>query len=192
MKRKISALFAAFMILSACSAKSETETIVQEKTTAQMEVSSEPAEQEIIELPAEPAPEQTVPENGGQEEESAQAASWRDEPQTEQFDLEEVVSCTYTLPHFTLGTEEASKTANAIFEALGQDLRDYAQTSVYPSAQEKQAIGFLNGGYSAGESENALVVTYTISVSFSTETQDQQFTHTYTIDLTTGELLKEE
>ncbi len=192
MKRNMAALFAAFMILSACSAKTKTETITQEETTAQTEVSSEPAEQETIELPAAPVPETEEPETSSEENPSSQTASWFDEPQTEQFDLEEVVSCTYTLPHFTLGTEEASKTANAIFEALGQDLRDYAQTSVYPSAQEKQAIGFLNGGYSAGGSENTLVVTYTISVSFSTETQDQQFTHTYTIDLTTGELLKEE
>lgn len=192
MKRNMAALFAALMILSACSAKTETETITLEETTAQTEVLSKPTEAETIEFPAKPAPEQKVPENGGQEEKPAQAASWRDEPQTEQFDLEEVVSCTYTLPYFTFETEEASKTANAIFEALGQDLRNYAQDSVYPAAQEKQAIGFLNGGYSAGESENTLVVTYTISVSFSTETQDQQFTHSYTINLTTGELLKEE
>lgn len=186
MKRNMAALFAALLILSACGAKTETETITLEETTAQTEVSSEPAEAETIELPVEPAPEQEAPETDGQED------SWRDEPQTEQFDLEEVVSCTYTLPHFTFETEEVSKTANAIFEALGQDLRNYAQDSVYPAAQEKQAIGFLNGGYSTEVSENTLVVTYTISVSFSTESGDQQFTHSYTIDLTTGELLKEE
>lgn len=192
MKRNMAALFAALLILSACSAKTETETITQEETTAQTEVSSEPAESETIEFTAAPATEAEEPETSGEENPSSQTASWFDEPQTEQFDLEEVVSCTYTMPHFTFETEEASKTANAIFEVLGQDLRDYAQDSVYPAAQEKQAIGFLNGGYSAGESENTLVVTYTISVSFSTETQDQQFTHSYTIDLITGELLKEE
>ena len=37
-----------------------------------------------------------------------------------------------------------------------------------------------------------LIVSYTLSVSYSTETGDQQFLHIYYIDLTTGELLKEE
>ena len=40
--------------------------------------------------------------------------------------------------------------------------------------------------------DGTLVVDYTLSVSYSTETSDQQFTHIYTIDLSTGELLKEE
>ena len=40
--------------------------------------------------------------------------------------------------------------------------------------------------------DGTLVVDYTLSVSYSTEASDQQFTHIYTIDLSTGELLKEE
>ena len=68
----------------------------------------------------------------------------------------------------------------------------YAQETVYPTAQEKQAIGYVNGGYSISEENGTLIVSYTLSVSYSTETGDQQFLHIYYIDLTTGELLKEE
>ena len=58
--------------------------------------------------------------------------------------------------------------------------------------RKKGAIGYVNGGYSISEEDGAIVVNYTISVSYSTENGDQQFKHLYTIDLTTGELLKEE
>ena len=82
--------------------------------------------------------------------------------------------------------------ANAVFDTLSQTVLSYAQETVYPTAQEKQAIGYVNGGYSISEVDETLVVDYTLSVSYSTETSDQQFTHIYTIDLSTGELLKEE
>ena len=119
-------------------------------------------------------------------------AVWLDEPDTIQTDLEEIVTCTYTLPHLTLETDEASAAANAVFDTLSQTVLSYAQETVYPTAQEKQAIGYVNGGYSISEVDGTLVVDYTLSVSYSTETSDQQFTHIYTIDLSTGELLKEE
>ena len=92
----------------------------------------------------------------------------------------------------TLETDEASAAANAVFDTLSQTVLSYAQETVYPTAQEKQAIGYVNGGYSISEVDGTLVVDYTLSVSYSTETSDQQFTHIYTIDLSTGELLKEE
>ena len=114
-------------------------------------------------------------------------ASWLDEPERIQTDLEEIVSCTYTLPHLTLESDDASAAANAVFDELSQTVISYAQETVYPAAQEKAAIG-----YSISEENGTLIVSYTLSVSYSTETGDQQFLHTYYIDLTTGELLKEE
>ena len=102
------------------------------------------------------------------------------------------MTCTYTLPHLTLEKDETSAAANAVFDSLSQTVLSYAQETVYPTAQEKQAIGYVNGGYSISEVDGTLVVDYTLSVSYSTETSDQQFTHIYTIDLSTGELLKEE
>ena len=119
-------------------------------------------------------------------------ASWLDEPERIQTDLEEIVSCTYTLPHLTLESDDASAAANAVFDELSQTVISYAQETVYPAAQEKAAIGYVNGGYSISEENGTLIVSYTLSVSYSTETGDQQFLHTYYIDLTTGELLKEE
>ena len=119
-------------------------------------------------------------------------AVWLDEPDTIQTDLEEIVTGTYTLPHLTVETDEASAAANAVFDTLSQTVLSYAQETVYPTAQEKQAIGYVNGGYSISKVDGTLVVDYTLSVSYSTETSDQQFTHIYTIDLSTGELLKEE
>ena len=85
-----------------------------------------------------------------------------------------------------------SAAANAVFDELSQTVISYAQETVYPAAQEKAAIGYVNGGYSISEENGTLIVSYTLSVSYSTETGDQQFLHTYYIDLTTGELLKEE
>lgn len=122
----------------------------------------------------------------------ATAPTWIDEPQSFQFDLEETVSCTYTLPCLTLETSEASAAANAVFDSITQTITSYAQETVYPTAQEKQATGFLNGGYSITEEDGTLLVCYAISVSYSTETTDNRFEHTYTLSLSTGELLKEE
>ena len=78
-------------------------------------------------------------------------ASWLDEPERIQTDLEEIVSCTYTLPHLTLESDDASAAANAVFDELSQTVISYAQETVYPAAQEKAAIGYVNGGYSISE-----------------------------------------
>lgn len=196
MKRRMTALFAALLLLSGCGAKEQTSVQKEEaedsKTVAVLEKTEEAQESaSTITLPAEPA--QTEEENPAQDAEAAVSdKQWLDEPHTTQFDIEEVVSCTYTLPDLTLETSQATEAANAIFAGLTQDINEYAQNSVYPVAQEKQAIGFVNGGYSITQEENTLKVDYTISVSFSTESSDQQFFHSYTINLETGELLKEE
>lgn len=161
------------------------------------------------EEPAAPVQEETITPETPAEPEEAQAniihitpnqnaasdgleSSWLDEPETVQTDLEEIVSCTYTLPHLTLESADASAAANAVFDDLSQTVLSYAQETVYPAAQEKGAIGYVNGGYSISEEDSAIIVNYTLSVSYSTENGDQQFKHVYTIDLTTGELLKEE
>ena len=167
------------------------------KKTAQQEKPAAPVKKEVIvpETPAEPEESQENVIHITPNQNSASdglETSWFDEPETIQTDLEEIVSCTYTLPHLTLGTADASAAANTVFDDLSQTVISYAQETVYPAAQEKGAIGYVNGGYSISEEEGAIVVNYTISVSYSTENGDQQFKHFYTIDLTSGELLKEE
>ena len=182
MKKIFAVTVAAVLILSASGCA---------KMPAQQEAPAEPAKAEQIQ------PEETqenvihITPNQNQSSDGLEA-SWLDEPETVQTDLEEIVSCTYTLPHLTLESDDASAAANAVFDELSQTVLSYAQETVYPAAQEKGAIGYVNGGYSISEEDGTLVVSYTLSVSYSTESGDQQFKHAYTIDLTTGELLKEE
>ena len=188
MKKLFMVTLAAVLIISAAGCA---------KKTAQQGDPASPVQEETIvpETPAEPEDLQenvihiTPNQNGASD---GLETSWLDEPETIQTDLEEIVSCTYTLPHLTLGTSDASAAANTVFDDLSQTVISYAQETVYPAAQEKGAIGYVNGGYSISEEDGAIVVNYTISVSYSTENGDQQFKHLYTIDLTTGELLKEE
>ena len=188
MKKLFMVTLAAVLIISAAGCA---------KKTAQQENPASPVQEETIvpETPAEPEDLQenvihiTPNQNGASD---GLETSWLDEPETIQTDLEEIVSCTYTLPHLTLGTSDASAAANTVCDDLSQTVISYAQETVYPAAQEKGAIGYVNGGYSISEEDGAIVVNYTISVSYSTENGDQQFKHLYTIDLTTGELLKEE
>ena len=188
MKKLFAAAMAAILIIGAAGCA---------KQPAQQEEPASPIQEEAVvpETPAEAEELQediihiTPNQNGASD---GLETSWLDEPETIQTDLEEIVSCTYTLPHLTLESADASAAANAVFDELSKTVISYAQETVYPAAQEKAAIGYVNGGYSISEEDGALVVSYTLSVSYSTETGDQQFKHTYYIDLTTGELLKEE
>ena len=180
MKKLFAATLAAILILSAAGCA---------KKPVQQEEPAAPVQEEAIvpEAPAEAEKSQDnvihITPNQNQTQDGLEA-SWLDEPERIQTDLEEIVSCTYTLPHLTLESDDASAAANAVFDELSQ--------TVYPAAQEKAAIGYVNGGYSISEENGTLIVSYTLSVSYSTETGDQQFLHIYYIDLTTGELLKEE
>lgn len=188
MKKILAASLAAFLLFNAAACARQSSP--QQTPEPAQPVTQEPAAQP--EAPAqEPAePIRITPNQQGSATPSD--AVWLDEPDIIQTDLEEIVTCTYTLPHLTLETDEASAAANAVFDTLSQTVLSYAQETVYPTAQEKQAIGYVNGGYSISEVDGTLVIDYTLSVSYSTETSDQQFTHIYTIDLSTGELLKEE
>ena len=188
MKKLFAAALAAVLIAGAAGCA---------KQPAQQEEPASPIQEEAVvpETPAEAEEPQediihiTPNQNGASD---GLETSWLDEPETIQTDLEEIVSCTYTLPHLTLESADASAAANAVFDELSQTVISYAQETVYPAAQEKGAIGYVNGGYSISEEDGTLVVNYTLSVSYSTENGDQQFKHVYTIDLSTGELLKEE
>ena len=188
MKKLFAAALAAVLVISAAGCA---------KQPAQQEEPAAPVQEETVvpETPAEPEEAQeniihiTPNQNGVSD---GLESSWLDEPETVQTDLEEIVSCTYTLPHLTLENADASAAANAVFDELSQTVISYAQETVYPAAQEKGAIGYVNGGYSVSEEDGAIIVNYTLSVSYSMEGGDQQFKHVYTIDLATGELLKEE
>ncbi len=188
MKKFLAASLAAFLLFTAAAC-------ARQSSPQQTPEPAQPVTQEPAAQPEAPAQEPAEPIRITPNQQGSDTPSdtvWLDEPDTIQTDLEEIVTCTYTLPHLTLETDEASAAANAVFDTLSQTVLSYAQETVYPTAQEKQAIGYVNGGYSISEADGTLVVDYTLSVSYSTETSDQQFTHIYTIDLSTGELLKEE
>ena len=188
MKKFLAASLAAFLLFTAAAC-------TRQSSPQQTPEPAQPVTQEPVAQPEAPAQEPAEPIRITPNQQGSATPSdavWLDEPDTIQTDLEEIVTCTYTLPHLTLETDETSAAANAVFDSLSQTVLSYAQETVYPTAQEKQAIGYVNGGYSISEADGTLVVDYTLSVSYSTETSDQQFTHIYTIDLSTGELLKEE
>ena len=180
MKKFLAASLAAFLLFTAAAC-------TRQSSPQQTPEPAQPVTQEPAAQPEAPAQEPAEPIRITPNQQGSATLS-----DTIQTDLEEIVTCTYTLPHLTLETDEASAAANAVFDSLSQTVLSYAQETVYPTAQEKQAIGYVNGGYSISEADGTLVVDYTLSVSYSTETSDQQFTHIYTIDLSTGELLKEE
>lgn len=188
MKKRFTAALAAVLIISAAGCAKKPAQQIEPTAPVQKEAVVPEAPAEAVE-----SQENVIHITPNQNEASdGLETSWLDEPETIQTDLEEIVSCTYTLPHLTLESDDASASANAVFDELAQTVISYAQQTVYPAAQEKGAIGYVNGGYSISEEDGAIVVRYTLSVSYSTETGDQQFKHTYHIDLTTGELLKEE
>ena len=185
-KHTYAALLAAALLLS-------TAGCAKQPTTADAPAQETQVQDTVPEQAHQPQQEkaQPRPETAGTED-SASAGVWLDEPETMQLDLEETVSCSYTLPHLTLASDSASAAANAVFETLSDNIVAYAQETVYSAAQEKQAMGFVNGSYSIESTDSVLTIHYTISVSYSTQSADTQITHDFSIDLTNGELLEED
>ena len=120
MKKFLAASLAAFLLFTAaaCTRQSSPQ---QPPEPAQPVQPEAPAQE-----PAEPI--RITPNQQGSATPSD--AVWLDEPDTIQTDLEEIVTCTYTLPHLTLETDEASAAANAVFDTLSQTVLSYAQETV--------------------------------------------------------------
>ena len=112
MKKFLAASLAAFLLFTAAACTRQSSP--QQTPEPAQPVTQEPAAQP--EAPAqEPAePIRITPNQQGSATPSD--AVWLDEPDTIQTDLEEIVTCTYTLPHLTLETDEASAAANAVFD----------------------------------------------------------------------------
>lgn len=191
MKRKLAAIAAAFLVLSACSAK----TVQQETPTAPTESqtvsdamqtdskqSQTPAE-ELVKM-------QTVPsgeiETKPIEPEVHFSESFSDEPYEVQLDQEEVVSLSLTLPRFSLDSETVSSAINKTFEDLQANLQDYMGTTVYETAQSRHTIGFLEGSYIAGLENGILTVTYTVTERYADEEGTVTHENVYRFDTSTG------
>lgn len=188
MKRKLAALSAALLLLTACSANSASTQAIPTEPVSTLEADAPVSQTEmkpndVVMLPTE--------ENGMElvvTEEPA-PTEFLDEPYTYQVDLEEVVSISLTLPKITLDSLEVSDKINAVFEKLQNNLYDFASDTVYTTAQEKNAIGFLEGSYSAALDDGVLAISYTLEERYSSDEALITHENIYRFDARTGEQL---
>ena len=194
MKREFAVIAAALLILSACGANDVQEKAVaapvEAETTSQTQNASSEAPMNDADAPVHM---ETVPSEEMQTKPIAPEAhfseSFTDVPYEFQADLEEVVSISLTLPHFTLDSDEAADVINQTFVDLQINLQNYMGTTVYETAQARHTIGFLEGSYTASLENGILSVTYTVTERYADD--DGAITHenVYRFDTSNGERL---
>ncbi len=194
MKREFAAIAAVLLILCGCSAKkvqdSSAAAPAETESTSQTQNASSEAPMNDADAPVHM---ETVPSEEMQTKpiapETYFSESFTDEPYEFQTDLEEVVSISLTLPHFTLDSDDAANVINQTFVDLQKNLQNYMGTTVYETAQARHAIGFLEGSYVAGLEDGILSVTYTVTERYADD--DGEITHenVYRFDTSNGERL---
>lgn len=194
MKREFAAIAAALLILSACGAKNVQDrpavAHVEAQTASQTQNASSEAPMNDADAPVHM---ETVPSGEMQTKpiapETHFSESFTDVPYEFQADLEEVVSISLTLPHFTLDSDDAANVINQTFVDLQKNLQNYMGTTVYETAQARHTIGFLEGSYVAGLEDGILSVTYTVTERYADD--DGAITHenVYRFDTSNGEQL---
>ena len=194
MKREFAAIAAALLILSACGAKNVQDrpavAHVEAQTASQTQNASSEAPMNDADAPVHM---ETVPSGEMQTKpiapETHFSESFTDVPYEFQADLEEVVSISLTLPHFTLDSDEAADVINQTFVDLQKNLQNYMGTTVYETAQARHTIGFLEGSYTASLENGILSVTYTVTEWYADD--DGAITHenVYRFDTSNGERL---
>ena len=115
--------------------------------------------------------------------------SFTDVPYEFQADLEEVVSISLTLPHFTLDSDDAANVINQTFVDLQKNLQNYMGTTVYETAQARHTIGFLEGSYTASLENGILSVTYTVTERYADDDGAIIHENVYRFDTSNGERL---
>lgn len=180
MKRKITAISAALVILSACGAKTQTP-----RQTAPSEAETEISQQtqNIATLPAQDM--QTKPVVT----EEHFSGQFTDEPYEIHKDFEEIVSLSLALPSFTLDSADAAEKINDTFSELGENLASFASTTVYETAQERNTLGFVDGSYTATLEDGVLIVTYTVAEHYADADSETTHENVYRFDAATGERL---
>ena len=194
MKREFAAIAAALLILSACGAKNVQDrpavAHVEAQTASQTQNASSEAPMNDADAPVHM---ETVPSGEMQTKpiapETHFSESFTDVPYEFQADLEEVVSISLTLPHFTLDSDEAADVINQTFVDLQKNLQNYMGTTVYETAQARHTLGFLEGSYVASLEDGILSVTYTVTERYADD--DGAITHenVYRFDTSNGEQL---
>lgn len=135
----------------------------------------EPAQPEQDEVPAEPSEPQQY------------TGAFLDEPLTLTADIEEIVSYDISVPQVTLDHADAAQYINEGFAALADSLVQYAQETVYKTAQEKGTIGFLEGDYTITIDATQLIVDYTRTERYAGEELAAVSSRTFCFDVLTGE-----
>ena len=194
MKREFAAIAAALLILCGCSAKkvqdSSAAAPAETETTSQTQNASSEASMNDADAPVHM---ETFPSEEMQTKpiapETHFSESFSDVPYEFQADLEEVVSISLTLPHFTLDSDDAANVINQTFVDLQKNLQNYMGTTVYETAQARHTIGFLEGNYTASLENGILSVTYTVTERYADD--DGAITHenVYRFDTSNGERL---
>ena len=194
MKREFAAIVAALLILSACGAKNVQDrpavAHVEAQTASQTQNASSEAPMNDADAPVHM---EIVPSGEMQTKpiapETHFSESFTDVPYEFQADLEEVVSISLTLPHFTLDSDDAANIINQTFVDLQKNLQNYMGTTVYETAQARHTIGFLEGSYVASLEDGILSVTYTVTERYADD--DGEITHenVYRFDTSNGERL---
>ena len=194
MKREFAAIAAALLILCGCSAKkvqdSSAAAPAETETTSQTQNASSEAPMNDADAPVHM---ETFPSEEMQTKPIAPEAhfseSFSDVPYEFQADLEEVVSISLTLPHFTLDSDDAANIINQTFVDLQKNLQNYMGTTVYETAQARHTIGFLEGSYTASLENGILSVTYTVTERYADDDGAIIHENVYRFDTSNGERL---
>lgn len=192
MKQKLAALLALLLVLTAaaCAAKNAPQPpqTAQPAAPVQSEQPDGPAASEQTPNSVLPSDTSPVPSGG----EVGLAVEFTDEPLCQQADIEEIVSYEITVPQLTLESAEASQRINDGFVRLADSLISYAQQTVYPMAQQKQAIGFLESSYTVTAENGQIAVAFTVTERYSSEDGQTVQTNDYLFDAATGARIYEE
>lgn len=190
MKQKLAALLALIFVISmaACSAKPAPapETFSEPPAAAEEQPAKEETPEDTPAKVVEPEVEAPPAEENGFD------VDFTDTPQHTQADIEEIVSYDISVPQLTLASAEAADYINAGFAKLSDNLIKYAQETVYPSAQEKMTIGFLQTSYDVTAQDGKIVVDFTVEERYASEDEAKTDTTRYVFDAATGERLTED
>lgn len=139
------------------------ESVTQETPVPEQEPEPLPESKTEVEPPVTKPEEEAPPA-----EEPPPASDWSFTVEDEvlEADIEEIVSYTIHRPHITLESASGTAILEEKMEQVAQRLVGYARTTVYATAQAKQAIAFLNADYKVFVSENCLSVDYDMDVEY--------------------------
>ncbi len=174
MKKKVAAILAVFLLLTACSAQKKPEPQTEPE---QEQVTEQAPEQEVDEVPMEINPEQTGDE-------------MLPELKTEEGLIEDTVGYVFQYPVFS--EFDGAEAINGVYKQLTDGLVAYAKETIYSTASKKNCIA---SAYStvehASENDGVLEVEFKFWVEYSDGTTDEN-TRTDRFDMTTGELIQED